>query len=232
MENNIIEYHKLYSVCSEFRGKVDKCVQTHHELFTNFPHGYCNHICIWAYDYLVSKGYSNIEFRIHDPFLHNRVGSHVWLYWNGFSMDFSCDQFNLGTERFESVIVVKTEYDSNGNLVRTRYTPQNVTIANRKSQVLLEYDPLRVLYAFPNSIKERDIIYKELGLVFGKYFIYKNSDTTGAGDIMLNIQSLVKFPIPQVPFEFDTLLDSTVDKYVYSTYGFTKDEISYIEEQI
>ena len=30
----------------------------------------------------------------------------------------------------------------------------------------------------------------------GKYFIYQNSDTTGAGDIMLNIQSLTKFPIP------------------------------------
>ena len=30
----------------------------------------------------------------------------------------------------------------------------------------------------------------------GKYFIFKNSDTTGAGDIMLNIQSLVKLPIP------------------------------------
>ena len=29
-----------------------------------------------------------------------------------------------------------------------------------------------------------------------KYFIFKNSDTTGAGDIMLNIQSLIKFPIP------------------------------------
>ena len=66
----------------------------------------------------------------------------------------------------------------------------------------------------------------------GKYFIYKNSDTTGAGDIMLNIQSLIKFSIPQVTFDFDTLSESAVDKYVYNTYGFTKDEISYIEEQI
>ena len=47
-----------------------------------------------------------------------------------------------------------------------RYTPEHVTSSNRESQVLLEYDPLRVLYAWPNSIKERDIIYKELGIVF------------------------------------------------------------------
>ena len=44
-------------------------------------------------------------------------------------------------------------------------------------------------------------IYNEYILAFlcsnvGTYFIYKNSDTTGAGDIMLNIQSLIKFPIP------------------------------------
>ena len=31
---------------------------------------------------------------------------------------------------------------------------------------------------------------------YGKYYIYNNSDTTGAGDIMLNIQSLEKIPIP------------------------------------
>ena len=49
---------------------------------------------------------------------------------------------------------------------RNRYTPEHVTISDRKSQVLLEYNPSRVLYAWPNSIKERDIVYKELGLDF------------------------------------------------------------------
>lgn len=49
-------------------------------------------------------------------------------------------------------------------------------------------------------------IYNNLILAYlrsnvGKYFIYKNSDTTGAGDIMLNIQSLTKFPIPNMPCE-------------------------------
>lgn len=66
----------------------------------------------------------------------------------------------------------------------------------------------------------------------GKYFIYKNSDTTGAGDIMLNIQSLIKFPVPKVTLDIDTLSDSAVNQYIYNTYGFTKGEISYIEKQI
>ena len=166
MDSNNIEFQKLYATCKDFREKVDKCVNEHRNLFSGFPHGYCDHICIWAYDYLMSKGYTNIEFRIHDPFLPGRDGSHVWLYWNGFNMDFSCDQFNTEDELYAPVIVVKTKYDKNGNIIRNRYTPENVTISNRESQALLEYDPLRILYAWPNSIKEREIIYKELGLVF------------------------------------------------------------------
>src|SRR5699024_7396226 len=31
---------------------------------------------------------------------------------------------------------------------------------------------------------------------YGRYFIYQNSDTTGAGDLMLNIQSLEKLLVP------------------------------------
>ena len=167
MDSNNSNFQKLYAVCKEFREKIDKCVCEHQDLFVNFPHGYCDHICIWAYDYLTSKCYTNIEFRIHDPFLPDRDGSYVWLYWNGFNMDFSCDQFSLGGgEQYASVIVVETKYDKNGYVIRNRYTPEHVTSSNRESQVLLEHDPLRVLYAWPNSIKERDIIYKELGIVF------------------------------------------------------------------
>ncbi|EGD33590.1 type IIS restriction enzyme R and M protein [Capnocytophaga sp. oral taxon 338] len=49
-------------------------------------------------------------------------------------------------------------------------------------------------------ITSKNSLYYILGFLcssFAKYFIYNNSDTTGAGDIMLNIQSLVKIPIPQ-----------------------------------
>ena len=109
MDSNNSNFQKLYAVCKEFWEKIDKCVNEHRDLFVNFPHGYCDHICIWAFDYLTSKGYTNIEFHIHDPFLPDRGGSHVWLYWNGFNMDFSCDQFSLnGGEQYASVIVIET----------------------------------------------------------------------------------------------------------------------------
>ena len=77
----------------------------------------------------------------------------------------------------------------------------------------------------------------------GKYFIYQNSDTTGAGDIMLNIQSLIKYPIPTCS-EYSTHLKQLVlkqiehysqdgqnelDGIVYMIYGFDNDEIKEIE---
>ena len=80
-------------------------------------------------------------------------------------------------------------------------------------------------------------IYNNLILAYlrsnvGEYFIYKNSDTTGAGDIMLNIQSLTKFPIPNMPCENLSLSDDEINHYVYESYGFSKKEIAFIEEQI
>ena len=77
----------------------------------------------------------------------------------------------------------------------------------------------------------------------GKYFIYQNSDTTGAGDIMLNIQSLIKFPIP-IQTKYDAQIKSLVmrqienyspktqeklDELIYKIYGFDNDEIIEIE---
>ena len=71
----------------------------------------------------------------------------------------------------------------------------------------------------------------------GKYFIFKNSDTTGAGDIMLNIQSLVKLPIP---LDFDRRYVSKILKspdreelvnlYVKQLYGFSQEEWDYIKD--
>ena len=65
-----------------------------------------------------------------------------------------------------------------------------------------------------------------------KYFIYKNSDTTGAGDIMLNIQSLIKFPIPQNATIEDKARIKRVDDMIYQAYGLSSNEISYIESSI
>ena len=73
----------------------------------------------------------------------------------------------------------------------------------------------------------------------GKYFIYNNSDTTGAGDIMLNIQSLVKFPVPKPNLYFEQQINKylqskdyeAIDKLVYELYGLDKEEIEFIEEK-
>ena len=80
-----------------------------------------------------------------------------------------------------------------------------------------------------------------------KYFIYKNSDTTGAGDIMLNIQSLIKFPVPipdgKLQDEIETTVSSIsrglprenhktqvfLNDIIYRLYQFTKQEITFIE---
>ena len=80
-------------------------------------------------------------------------------------------------------------------------------------------------------------IYNKTVLAFlcstvGTYFVYKNSDTTGAGDIMLNIQSLIKFPIPKVDIDFDKFSDTEIDQYIYNIYKFSEEEILYIKEQI
>lgn len=66
----------------------------------------------------------------------------------------------------------------------------------------------------------------------GAYFIYKNSDTTGAGDIMLNIQSLIKFPVPIGNLETKGLSHAEINDAICKIYGFTNTEISYIESQI
>ena len=69
-----------------------------------------------------------------------------------------------------------------------------------------------------------------------KYLIYKSSDTTGAGDIMLNIKSLVTLPLP---LKFDRMYvrkmlndpdrDNLINKYMRQLYGFNSEEWEYIQ---
>ena len=80
----------------------------------------------------------------------------------------------------------------------------------------------------------------------GQYFVYQNSDTTGAGDIMLNIQSLVKFPIPKnndyfkeisllsysLCGNYEESKQRAINKLIYQCYGITKEEESFIESQL
>lgn len=84
---------------------------------------------------------------------------------------------------------------------------------------------------------------------FGKFYIYNNSDTTGAGDIMLNIQSLEKTPIPKPTIDNEekintlikqilfnkkhgiitTVFESEINQVIYNIFQFNKNEIEYIE---
>ena len=77
----------------------------------------------------------------------------------------------------------------------------------------------------------------------GRYFIYKNSDTTGAGDIMLNIQSLIRFPIPkdsqynlqltnyvlEQNKRYSPDIQNKIDSLVFEIYGFNENEVKEIE---
>ncbi len=83
---------------------------------------------------------------------------------------------------------------------------------------------------------------------YAKYYIY-NSDTTGAGDIMLNIQSLEKIPIPLINSEnkekIDLLVNNIItskmkrqdtsvfekqlDSLIYKMFEFDSNEITFIE---
>jgi hypothetical protein len=86
---------------------------------------------------------------------------------------------------------------------------------------------------------------------FAKYYIYNNSDTTGAGDIMLNIQSLEKIYLPtlcasdQINFcaKVRNVLDirqdggnslsveNEINEIIYKLFDFNTEEIAFIESQ-
>ena len=49
---------------------------------------------------------------------------------------------------------------------------------------------------------------------------------------MINIQSLVQFPIPHTVLADKPYTDEEINDIVYQSYGFTPEEIAYIEKQI
>ena len=95
--------------------------------------------------------------------------------------------------------------------------------------------------SFISAEDKNDYILAFLCSKIGKYYIYQNSDTTGAGDIMLNIQSLIQFPIPQsidnriielckeLQKNPNGNLQDKLDDLIYKSYGFNAEEISEIE---
>jgi hypothetical protein len=84
---------------------------------------------------------------------------------------------------------------------------------------------------------------------FAKYYILNNSDTTGAGDVMLNIQSLSNIPIPKhdkneeitklvlqiidnrIEGKNTNKLESKINEIINNLFGFTNDEIAFLNTQ-
>lgn len=105
--------------------------------------------------------------------------------------------------------------------------------------------------SFILSDTDNDYIIAFLCSNLGKYFIYQNSDTTGAGDIMLNIQSLIKLPIT-IETDNKAILKQLVNsiiqnkklnidyknqelkinEIIYDIFDFTDIEIKYLENKI
>ena len=92
--------------------------------------------------------------------------------------------------------------------------------------------------SFISAGKDNKYILAFLCSAIGRYYIYKNSDTTGAGDIMLNIQSLNRFPIPkssrptflvgkvdEISRRDEIAIQDEIDAEIFSMYGFNEDEI-------
>ena len=92
--------------------------------------------------------------------------------------------------------------------------------------------------SFISAGKDNKYILAFLCSAVGRYYIYKNSDTTGAGDIMLNIQSLIRFPIPksshptslvgkidEISRRNEISIQNEIDAEIFSMYGFNEDEI-------
>lgn len=103
MENK--EIQELKRLCLFVRSSIEICQKQNPTILIDFPHGFCNMASIWLYDYLTSKGYTDITFRMRDPFLKNFDGNHVWLHWKSYDMDITADQFNRLGENFSSCIV-------------------------------------------------------------------------------------------------------------------------------
>ena len=111
---------------------------------------------------------------------------------------------------------------------------RNLTFAIAESGVFLTAPA-----SFISAGENNEYLLCLLSSDIGKYFIFQNSDTTGAGDIMLNIQSLIKFP---VPLEFDKKYVSSIlqkqnkedliNIYAKQLYGFSGGEWNYIIEYI
>ena len=95
--------------------------------------------------------------------------------------------------------------------------------------------------SFISAGSRNDYILAYLCSKVGRYYIYENRENSREEEILLNIQSLIRFPIPPVSNpkiienskvlqnHFSQEIQETLDSLIYDSYGFSKEEIEEIE---
>ncbi len=150
-------------------------------------------------------------------------GQHHWLELDNNPKDFYLDEFEKEKIVFKAI-------------------GKNLAFSIVKSGIFVSAPS-----SFLTSQKNKYI----LGILSSKVvqsYIYDNSDRTGAGDVMLNIQSFEKIPLPKISQEeqepFVKLVDeimelkaknedtkefeNQIDEMVYKLYGLSEDEVKII----
>ena len=146
---------RLFKDAIACRHIIDECKKKYPDLFGTFPNAYCADACLWLCDYLISKEFESdlFRFRSKDPFI-DGLGNHVWLYYSGFNVDITADQFNKYGYNFPQVIV------SNNNFHYSTYDEDWC----KKEYSAHSYSPLCCLYEHWD--KKYEIIYEKMDLIF------------------------------------------------------------------
>jgi len=115
-----MEQIKLYECALYVRENIEYCKNIN-KGYSDFPYGYCAKASLWLYDYLYFNGYRDMEIRMKDPFICELgIGNHVWLFYKGYNLDITADQFNRKGYNFDSVYVSNDPnlyYDSYNEIV-------------------------------------------------------------------------------------------------------------------
>ena len=127
----------------------------------------------------------------------------------------------------------ETLFDSRGNIIKTRKKTSNKwfeiqdTIAyyrefekekiawkavgrNLTFSLLKSGEYVTAPAAFLTSVHNKYLL-AFLQSKFTFYFVLNNSDSTGAGDVMLNVQSIKRIPVPEISNDIENIFNSIID---------------------
>lgn len=104
MKNEIIE---ITSLCANIRKALDenKAATT---LFTDFPKGCCRDTSLLVNLFLIEGGYSNATYCYKE--IDDYIPSHAWLEYDGYIIDITADQFELGLPPVIVVPIVEAAF--------------------------------------------------------------------------------------------------------------------------